>query len=42
MKALLSRPFLGSGLTFGGAAASLTVAPGLWALFALAFVAMPS
>ena len=42
MKALLSRPFLGSGLTVGGATASLALGLVFWPVFALAFVAMPS
>ncbi|GHH16132.1 hypothetical protein GCM10008023_19790 [Sphingomonas glacialis] len=34
--------FLGTPLTLGGAAATLALAPALWALFALTFAAMPS
>lgn len=34
--------FLGTPLTLGGAAAILAFAPALWALFALAFAAMPA
>ncbi|MDY7525861.1 hypothetical protein [Sphingomonas sp. 10B4] len=40
--AVTRKGFLGSNLSFGGVAATLAVAPALWALFALAFVAMPS
>ncbi len=42
MTALLSRSFLGSGLTVGGAAASLAVGLAFWPICALAFAAMPS
>lgn len=40
--ALLARPFMGTDLTFGGAVVAFTIAPAIWVLFALAFVAMPS
>lgn len=42
MRAMLERPFLGSGLSAGGAAVTMAVAPAVWALFALAMAAMPS
>lgn len=42
MTALLARPFMGTNLTAGGALATVAVAPLVWALIALAFVAMPS
>lgn len=42
MIALLARPFMGTNLTAGGAIATVAVAPAFWALFNLAFVAMPS
>lgn len=38
----LARPFMGTNLTAGGALATVLVAPAIWVLFALAFVAMPS
>lgn len=42
MRALLSRPFMGTGFTVGGAAASLAAGLAFWPIFALAFAAMPS
>lgn len=42
MKALLARPFMGTNLTVGGALATFWIAPAIWGLFALAYVAMPS
>lgn len=42
MSALLARPCMGTDLTAGGALATVAVAPVVWALVALTFVAMPS
>lgn len=42
MKALLGRPVMGTNLTIGCALATIWIAPGIWALFAIAYVAMPS
>ena len=42
MRALLARPFMGTNLTVGGALATFWIAPVIWALIAIAYVAMPS
>ena len=42
MRALLARPFMGTNLTVGGALATFWIAPAIWGLFAVAYMAMPS
>lgn len=38
----LARPFMGTNLTAGGAIATVAIAPAMWILLGLAYVAMPS